>query len=253
MTGDRGQAVSIEDVDYDDLEALWNAIEPDLVALPTLQEVAQRFTGALYERFAGSIVLTRTFATTELRTLPPADREFVEGFARANGLAGELTESTPVLSLLGTRGVEPEWDDRRRSRGHLGIPLPSHGFVRDIPMIARLLQEIGFTPAWAGLNSGFVTKTLANLNGIFYVGDARTAQDELGRNIIPAMDFVQRYQVRTVFGFGGSYLSGNTFIATIVFCRDEISRREAMKFVPLIGLLKAATTRLVRRNAVFSA
>jgi hypothetical protein len=242
---------SIEDVAYDDLEQLWREIEPSVAVLPSLQAVAQQFTGRLYERFAGSIVLARTFATADLRLLPPPDRAFVERMTRASGVAAELTESTAVLSLLGTCGVEAEWNDRLRSRGHLGLPLLSAGFIGETPMIARLLEDIGFTPSWSGASSGFVTKTLANVNGVFYVEDATTATDERGRNVIPATDFVERYGIRTVFGFGGSYLSGNTFVATIVFCRHEIARSEAVKFVPLIGSFKAATTRLVNRSAIF--
>ncbi len=199
-----------------------------------------------------SVVLARVFATAELHQLPAADRAFVERFAASVGGGEELTDATPVLSLLASRGVETAWNDRRRSRDHLGIPLLSERFIAEIPMIARLLSEIGFTPAWRGDDSGFVTKTFANVNGIFYVADARTALDDRGRNIIPSTEFVERYGIRTVFGFGGSYLGRHMFISAIVFCREEIARSQAIRFIPLIGSLKAATTRLVNRGAIFS-
>ncbi len=247
-----GSGVGIDDVGYDDLEALWRSIEPSLASCATLEEVAGGFAAALYARFERSVVLARVFATVELRRLPPADRAFAERFALEKGAAGELTEATPVLSLLASRGVEDDWNHRLRSREHLGIPLLSERFVAEIPMIARLLNEIGFTPAWHGTDTNFVTKTLANVNGVFYVADARTAVDDRERSIIPAMGFVERYGIRSVFGFGGSYLSRHTFITTIVFCRDEIARSQAMRFVPLIGSLKAATTRYVNRGAIFS-
>lgn len=242
----------IEDVAYEDLEELWSAIEPLVAAQTSLQAVAQRFTEKLYERFAPSIVLARTFATADLRLLPALDRAFVERIANGAGRAAELNDATPILSLLGTRGTGDLWNDRRDSRDHLAIPLLSAGFVGDTPMIARLLSDIGFTPVWRGASPGFVTKTLANVNGIFYVHDAASALDERGRNVIPAAGFVERHGIRTVFGFGGSYLSGNTFITTIVFCRHEIVRTDAMKFIPLMGSLKAATTRLVNRGAIFA-
>ena len=243
----------MDDVDYEDLETLWRDLEPSLAGLRSLEEVARLFTDALYERFASSVVLARVFATVELHQLPAEDRAFVERFAASSGGAEKLTESTPVLSLLASRGVEEAWNDRRGSRDHLGIPLLSERFIAEIPMISRLLNEIGFAPAWRGSESGFVTKTLANVNGIFYVGDARTAADDRDRNIIPATAFVERYGVRTVFGFGGSYLGRHMFISAIVFCRDEIARSQAMRFIPLIGSLKAATTRLVNRGAIYSA
>ncbi|HEY6233534.1 MAG TPA: hypothetical protein VIW69_00350 [Candidatus Elarobacter sp.] len=243
----------IDDIDYDDLEALWSRLEPSLDGVRSLEEVARLFTDALYERFASSVVLARVFATVELQQLPPGDRAFVERFAASVGGLDELTDATPVLSLLASRGVEEAWNDRRRSQDHLAIPLLSERFVAEIPMISRLLNEIGFTPAWSGAGSGFVTKTFANVNGIFYVDDARTAVDERERSIIPATAFVERYGIRTVFGFGGSYIGRHTFISAIVFCRDEISRSQALRFIPLIGSLKAATTRLVNRGAIFAA
>lgn len=248
-----GSGAGIDDVGYDDLEALWGDVERSLVGLQSLEAVTDVFASALYARFSASIVLARVFATVELRRLPPPDRAFVERFAAANGVSDELTDATPVLSLLASRGVEEAWNDRLRSRDHLGIPLLSERFIGEIPMISRLLNEIGFTPAWRGSDPSFVTKALANVNGIFYVGDARTAVDDRERTIIPAADFVERYGVRSVFGFGGAYLSRHVFISAIVFCRDEVARSQAMRFVPLIGSLKAATTRLVNRGAIFSA
>jgi len=242
----------MDDVDYDGLEALWSGLEPSLGGARSLEDVVRLFTDALYERFASSVVLARVFGTVELQQLTPADRVFAERFAASVGAGAELTAATPVLALLASRGVEEAWNDRRRSRGHLAIPLISERLVAEIPMISRLLNEIGFTPAWRGTESGFVTKTLANVNGIFYVGDARTAVDDRERTIIPASDFVERYGIRTVFGFGGSYLGRHMFISAIVFCRDEIARSQAMRFIPLIGSLKAATTRLVNRGAIFS-
>jgi hypothetical protein len=44
----------MDDVDYEDLEALWRGFEPSLAGLRSLEEVAQLFTGALFERFATS-------------------------------------------------------------------------------------------------------------------------------------------------------------------------------------------------------
>ncbi len=242
----------MDDVEYEDLEALWSGLEPSLAGVRSLEEASRLFVGALYERFASSVVLARLFATVDLQQLPAEDRAFVERFAASTGDLEKLSDATPVLSLLASRGVEEAWNDRRRSRDHLGIPLLSERFVAEIPMISRLLNEIGFAPAWRGSESGFVTKTLANVNGVFYVGDARTAADDRDRNIIPATAFVERYGIRTVFGFGGSYLGRHMFISAIVFCRDEIARSQAMRFIPLIGSLKAATTRLVNRGAIFS-
>lgn len=239
-------------IGYDELEEFWVQLETSLRTLGSLQEVAQVFANALYERFEESVVLVRVFATAEVRQLHPRERAFVDDFCAQNSVSHQLDDATDVLSLLGSRGVEDEWNDRRGSKGHLAVPLISEQFIGEIPMLAGLLTEIGFRPAWGHARSNFVVTSLANVNGIFYVDDAKTGRDERGRSVIPAAEFVERYGVRTVFGFGGSYLSGHTFISTIVFCRDHVRRSDATKFVPMIGSLKALTTRLVRRGAIFA-
>ena len=244
---------SLADVEYDELEDLWLRLEPAIADLTSLEEVAYAFTDALYARFSDSIALVRTFGTVEMHQLPDVDAAFARSFAAASGIAEAVHEHATVLSLLATRGVEEDWNDRGRSQGHLAIPLVSERFVGAIPMIARLLDEIGFRPVWEGPKSGFVTKSLANVNGVFFVADPRDAVDAEERHIIPATGFVERYDVRTVFGFGGSYLSRHMFVSTIVFARESIPRSQAMKFVPLIGSFKAATTRLVNRGEIFAA
>jgi hypothetical protein len=244
---------SIDEIDYDALEQMWATLEPAVATAGALQPAGQRFADALYETFADTVALVRVFATVELRQLPAADRDFVDAFATARNARERMDDGTSVLSLMGTRGVEPAWNDRMRSEGHLGVPLVSSDFVDGIPMIARLLREIGFQPHWSatGHKAGLVMKTLANVNGVFFVDDARSARDDLGRRIIPAQDFVERYRVRSVFGFGGSYLSGTTFVTAIVFASRPLLRSQAMIFVPLVGYFKAATTRMVNRGAFF--
>lgn len=245
----------IDEIGYDALERMWSTLKPAVVTAGALQPAAQFLASALYESFVDTVALVRVFATVELAQLPPLDRSFVESFASARGAPQRLAENTPVLSLMGTRGVEPAWNDRAQSAGHLGVPLVSSTFVEEIPMIARLLGEIGFQPHWSaiGHRPGMVMKTLANVNGVFFVDDARSAVDDLGRRIIPAADFVDQYRVRSVFGVGGSYLSGTTFVTAIVFTNRSLLRSQALSFVPLIGFFKAATTRLVNRAAFFAA
>lgn len=241
---------SIGEADYDELEALWAQIENGADEPASLEAFADYLIGGLYARYADSLVLARMFVTIDLRALPPAERAFAERFAQDFGMSGQLDDGTVVLTLLASRGQEPQWNDRRRSHGHLAIPLPSEGFVGEIPMIATLLKQIGFA-GWHASGTGLVTKSLANLNGVFFVPDARSAVDERERPVIPAADFVERHGVRTVFGVGGSYLSRHAFVSTILFCNEMLLRGQAMKFVPLVASFKAATTRLVNRGAFF--
>ncbi len=245
--------MKITDITYDALDVFWKSLEPEMKTMATLEAATQRFATGLYDTFRESIVLARVFVTLDLRQLPERERAFVSTFSENAGIESQLDPSTTVLTLLGTDGVEDAWKDRFKSAGHLATPLVSEQFVREIPMVSRLLQEIGFRPEWdAPSKNLFVTKALVSVNGIFFVPDAENTRDELDRKIIPASDFVKRYGVRAVFGFGGSYLSQAMFIAAIIFCRESVSRSDAMKFVPLISSLKAVTTGLVKRSRFFT-
>jgi hypothetical protein len=154
--------------------------------------------------------------------------------------------------LLGTHGSKPEWCERARSKGHLGIPLISAEFVRAIPMVARLLEELGVDLAWLDAAAEMYTrKLLGGFNGVFFVDDAATAQDSLGRNIIPAQDFVDEQGIKTVFGMGGFY-PDNTLIAIIVFSREHLTRSHVERLTSLISLFKGETFGLVRARKFFA-
>ncbi len=209
-------------------------------------EAAQWFACELADRFP-SIVLARVFATVPHSRLPQPERD-----AAASAAAGvALFPATEVLTLFGSAGVRPEWNDRRRSRGHLAIPLVSRAHVDDIPMVSRLLSDLRFRLDDDPHPSPFVTRAFANANGLFYIPDAETALDHRGRKIVPAADFVREHGVRSVFGFGGSYVIQRMFVSTIVFTRETIEKSSAMNFLQLSSAYKAGTTRLVSRGLLF--
>jgi len=229
----------------DDIE---RRIERELSSFDTLETAAQRFCETLFEVFSESTVLVRVFATVPLRDLPAANRAFVEGLAGGRKLAPR----TPVLSLLGTRGIRPRWNDRRLSEGHVGIPLASTEFVDAIPMIASLVKQLGVAIEESAVETAIVTQSLGRAAGVFYVDDAATSVDASGRPIIAARDFVREHGVRTVFGFGGAYALTGTFVVTILFTREAIARAQAERFMRLANQLKASTMRPVGRKRIFA-
>jgi hypothetical protein len=235
-------------------ERFWETIEAEVMACTHLDAAAQVFCDRFYETFLDFAVLTRMFGTVPLGELPPADRAFAATFLDKGGTKPIFESQTPVLTLMGTRGVEPAWCARELSRDHRAIPLLSNDFIDGIPMIARLLGEIGF-PRLSSSPAGwqFVTRDIVDVNGLFFVGDARTTTDERGRHIIPSFAFVERYGIKSVFGFGGPYSATSTFLTTIIFTRQLIPRNTAGRFVQLIAKFKAATVALVDARALFSA
>jgi hypothetical protein len=70
---------------------------------------------------------------------------------------------------------------------------------------------------------------LGGRNGTFYVQDARTAVDSLGRHVIAARDFAQEFAIRTVFGMGGAYVDGTMAVA-IFFCPKRFRASSSIGF-----------------------
>jgi hypothetical protein len=204
------------------IDALESEIETRLSSMATLEAAAQSFADILFETFVDATVLARAFVTVPLVRLPHSNQDFVR---RLVGTAGEqlLRPHTPVLSLVGTRGVDPQWNSRHTSVGHVGIPLASDQFVDSVPMIARLLKELGASLEWAD--------------------DLDTA--------IGAQEFVREHGVRTVFGFGGSYPVAKTFLAVVLFTRETVEKQQSERFMRLANSFKAATMRVALEGRIF--
>ena len=141
------------------------------------------------------------------------------------------------LTLMGTAGVEKAWNDRRRSSGHQAIPLPTAAVVEQAPMVAQLIRALGLDIATAIAPSGDIVRDLAGKTyGVFHVPEAK------GSAYIPAQDFVTRYGVRSVVGFGGVLPSGDLF-AVILFARVPVSQGSADRFRTLALDVKGCLVR----------
>ncbi len=232
---------------------LLNRVEEQVRRCKTLENAAQLVTDTLYQEFSDSIVLARFFVTVPFGKLPAASRSFVTQLANTQGLTGLMKDETLVLSLLATRGRKPAWNDRRQSQGHVGIPLASAAFIGRIPMMSRLLNEVGLSLDWIDSQEKVIaTKTFLGLSGVFYVPDAKTAVDHQGRKIISAQNFVDDHNVKTVFGLAGGYPTSRTFLTLIVFCCETVEKPSVESFLPLISSFKANTTSLVLAGTIFA-
>ncbi len=231
---------------------LWSAVDAEVRAASTLEQASQVLVAALHEKFSESVVLVRQFLTVEFDALPASNQQFVRALADSAGVAAQLNGSTRVLSLIGTHGENPKWCDRSRSEGHVGIPLISAAFVDAIPMISRLLKEIGLPLEWVErLDSETVQKMIGESQGLFFVGDAASATDLQGRHIIAARDFVSERGIKSVFGIGGAY-PGDEILVTVAFCRDHFEEPHAEHFMPLTTLFRGATRALVAEARIFA-
>jgi hypothetical protein len=144
--------------------------------------------------------------------------------------AAKLGDGTPrddvrCLALLATVGDEDGWNSRHRSRDHKVIPLPSADVLRSAPMILRLVEELGID----------VESLVSAAAPVSRASDPRTyevfhVEEALGSPVIPAQhDFVVRYGIASVVGFGGLLRSGEMF-AVILFSRQRIPIASATRF-----------------------
>ena len=196
---------------------LWYEVEPRIASAEYLEQAAQELAKAIHTHFAESVVLARVFLTLAFEDLPAANQEFVRSLSESAGAGSQLQGTTPVLSLLGTHGAEADWRDRRKSKGHVGIPLASSSFVDAVPMISRLLKELGLPLDWVDTqDSDVIQKTIGKSAGLFFVEDAGQATDNQGRKIIAAQDFVASRDIKSVFGIGSAY-PGDALLVIVAF------------------------------------
>jgi hypothetical protein len=238
----------LSEVGTEKLGALDASLRSAVSGCASLDVAAQRAADVLFEAFQASLALVRIYATVPYGRLPASIQTFVDRLAEAKQIRSAVKSDTPVLSLVGTRGVVSEWNDRRKSVGHVGIPLASSAFVESIPMVASLLNELGLGLKWVDTNApGSVRSAAATATGVFFVADAATAVDSQGRKIIPAQDFVASFGVRSVFGVGAPFVDG-TLAVMLLFTRETLDRAHAEPFVRLMKSFKLMATRVAVVN-----
>ena len=197
------------------------------------QNVVQALNQTLLDAESGvsSASLIRFFSTLPYGRLPTQPRAFVD----ANFPTSELEPDTKCLTLMGTVGDEPEWCDVEQSTGHQAIPLVNAEGVKAIPMVSRLITELGLEVEQV-LEPAAAAIELANKDfNVLHVEDA------LGSAHIPAQEsFVVPKQIKSVVGFGTMLPTGHLCVV-LVFSKLRISRETADLFRSLaLGVRIAA-------------
>ena len=233
------------------LREIWVERSKRFPRRPSLATVASAIVNGVYEQFEESIVLARAFFTVPYCMLPERQSKFAADIARAAGRDNELKDNTPVNTLLATRGRAPEWNDVQKSRGHVAIPLLSNEFVSSIPMISQLLKDLGLPLSWVLETEGDTEGlALGSEAGFFFVEDPKVTVDELGRNIIPAQDFVIEYSVNSVFAVGGVVFGGTVFVLLFFGC-DRLKSRTVRAFLPLVNMVKGTLVSKCSMSRIF--
>ena len=112
-------------------------------------------------------------------------------------------------------------------------------------MVAQLVSQLGFDVG--ALIGGTANTLLDREERTFNVFHVPTAADSPH---IPAQDFVQQHNVKSVLGFGGLLPDGQMY-AVILFSRLPISRDTANMFKPLALAAKLALLPFVSTASIF--
>jgi hypothetical protein len=194
--------------------------------------VVRYFYDACTEPVSGrrTCALARFYKTHAYGDLPPDLQDFAAGLLSGIPPAPAMQ----CLTLLATAGARPEWNDRRLSRGHRAIPLPSPEIVEQAPMIAQLVRQMGVDIAAVVRPSPELLRSAEGKTySVFHVENA------VGSPYIPAQaEFVVPHGVRSVVGFGG--LHRHEFFAVIIFATVPIPPGAADRFRNIALDLKAA-------------
>lgn len=208
---------SLEHFSGGDLEPFGNAIRSHARNARTMEESAQKTVDLLWaellaEDGSPGLALVRLYKTHPYGKLPEELRAFARGV-----LEEDPDPETRCLTLLATRGLQPDWNDRRKSEGHKAIPLPSEEFIHRLPMVAGLIGQIGLELADVVRPDQARFNELARRSyDVFHVPEA------LGSDFVPSQDFVKQHGIVSAVGFGGVLFSGD-FYAVVMFSRVPIS------------------------------
>ena len=175
--------------------------------------------------------MVRCFLTRPYRDLDPQSQDC----ARRALACGPGSLDMRCLTLFGTAGERPEWNERNRSRRYRSIPLADKQVVSQFPMVLQLLQQLGVdltsqTQPESDLPVDWTEHTL----DVFYVAEAK------GSPYVPDQEsFVIPYGIESVLGFGG-VLPSNEFFVVILFSRVRISRETVELLKPLAMSVESA-------------
>lgn len=210
----------------------------------TLEEAADRavefFRRELVdERGEPACALVRFFKTHPYRDLP----EDLQAVVRAASPDAASMPDLRCLTLVATRGDEADWNSRLTSRGHRAIPLMSVEMVQQAPMIAQLITQLGLPIANVVRPSrALLLDQEQTTHNVFFVPRALGSP-----HIVAQEEFVVRYGIQSVLGFGGLLASGDLF-AVILFSKVPISPDAADQF-RVVGLnLKIAILPFARKT-----
>jgi len=213
---------------------------------PSLEEAARAIVRTLYESLwdplseRSELALVRFYRTIAFRAL---DRDLQEVATAALGddAAGPPKSDLKCLTLMASAGVEEAWNSRHTSLRHRAIPLSSKAAVARLPMVSRLIRDLGVSVDALIEGSTPATETDPG-RAMLHIEEAE------GSPAVPDQDsFVRLYGIRSVVGLGGSLQSGD-FWAVVIFTRVPLEAEKARLLRVLTSDIKIAVLPVLTRR-----
>jgi hypothetical protein len=223
-----------------------------------LADFAQLACTAVHERAGGRIGLLRCFLVGRLADQPAGNQAFAREWMRRQDEPTLLLPTTPTLALIGTAGIDPGWNDRKRSVGHLAIPMVSKELVARMPLVASLFDQLGVGLDWlAAPNPGVVREVGQRAEQQFFVADiskllaARQAKGAKEGKAVGGKRVLQS-QLRCGFGAASSYMTQDAFLIVVGFAERALDARAASLATMLARYVRAGTYRMVDAGRWFA-
>ncbi|MDR4480236.1 MAG: PAS domain S-box protein [Nitrospira sp.] len=220
-----------------DMTACGAALRRLSAGATSLEEVADRLVRHLYtsltigQQGEPACSLIRLFTTTRYDLLPSDLRALADQRLGDRPAIPSLT----CLTLLASAGTLPEWNDPARSSHFRIIPLGRPEDVEQLPMFSQLFRQLGVSlPQLAQPTQNVLLDTQEQTFNVFHISHAENNPH------VPAQEeFVLKYGIRSVLGFGAPLPNGELF-SIILFSKDFIPARTAQLFKPLALCAKIA-------------
>lgn len=193
----------------------------------SVEAIGRQACTFLYDAFHDAqgeraIKLVRLYVTHPYAKLPLEDQRFARRLLSAPVARWPFLK---CLTLLATRGDEDAWNDRMASRSHRAIPLPTTAIMEQAPMIAQMFLQMGVELSTVlKAEPALITDLTKKTYNVFHVPRANDSP------YIPAQaEFVRRYRIESVVGFGGALPWGEHF-AVVLFSSAPINTATAARF-----------------------
>ncbi len=212
----------------------------------SLADFAQAASAAVHARAEGQIGLLRCFVVSRLSEQTAGNQAFAREWMRRQDQPTTLLQTTPTLALIGSAGTDPGWNDRKRSVGHLAIPLVSSRLIARVPMVASLFEQLGVGVDWLNEPTpGMIREVGQRAERQFYVADI-TKLLANRRDIRPVGGKrVLHSQLVCGFGAASSYMTQDAFLIVVGFANRALDPRAATLATMLARYIRAGTYRMV--------